>query len=73
MLAAAREGLRDGLSPLGAAGRCALGAFVELPDPERVVLNLHSAYADISGSQVDLVQAFADAVAFNGGPMHTAV
>ena len=73
VLAAARQGLRDGLSPLDAAGRCVLGAFGELPGAERIVLNLYRAYADSSGNQYDPAQAFADTVAFHGGPLHTAV
>ncbi|HET6191084.1 MAG TPA: MBL fold metallo-hydrolase [Trebonia sp.] len=73
VLDAAREGLALGLSPLSAARRCALGEFAELPDAERICLNLHRAYADMTGRELDLVQAFADAVALNGGPMRTAV
>lgn len=73
VLATARAGLREGLSPLDAAGRCELGEFAGLPDAERVVLNLHRAYADSRGGQFDLVRAFTDTVAFNGGPMRTAV
>jgi cyclase len=69
----ARAGLRDGLPPLEAARRCDLGPFADLPDAERIVLNLHRAYADSAGGELDLVKAFTDAVAFNGGPMHTSV
>jgi cyclase len=73
ILATAREGQARGLSPLGAARCCALGEFADLPDAERIVLNLHRAYADSAGRELDLVQAFSDAVAFNGGPMRTTV
>jgi cyclase len=37
------------------------------------VLNLHRAYADLTGTGMDLLQAFADAMTFNGGPMRSAV
>lgn len=70
---AARAGQRDGLSPLEAAYRCELGPFADLPDAERVVLNLHRAYADDTHAEFDLVRAFTDAIAFNGGPLHTSV
>jgi len=73
VLETARAGLRDGLTPLDAARRCPLGPFGHLPDRERIVLNLHRAYADLTGIDMDLARAFADAMAFNGGPMRTAV
>jgi hypothetical protein len=59
----ARTGLRDGLSPLEAAG-CDLGSFAALPDAERIVLNLHRAYSDIGGHAFDLDRAFIDAMAY---------
>jgi cyclase len=37
------------------------------------VLNLHRAYVDAHGTELDLIQSFADAVTYNGGPMHTTV
>jgi cyclase len=37
------------------------------------VLNLHRAYADARGEDLDLVGALADAVAWRGGPMPTSV
>lgn len=73
VLAAARAGLGEGLSPLDAAARCDLGSLAGLPDAERIVLNLYRAYAEIRGGTFDLVQAFTDTVAFNRGPMRTAV
>jgi cyclase len=73
VLEAASEGLRAGLSPLEAARSCELGAFAQLPDAERIVLNLHRAYVDAHGTELDLIQSFADAVTYNGGPMHTTV
>jgi cyclase len=69
----AQAGLRDGLTPLQAARRCRLGAFADLPDAERIVLNLHRAYADTTGHPFDLPQAFTDTIACNAGPLHTQV
>jgi cyclase len=70
---AAEAGLREGLDPPAAARRCALGSFANLPDAERIVLNIHRAYADHTGTELDIERAFRDTVSFNGGPMHTAV
>jgi cyclase len=33
------------------------------------VLNLHRAYCDATGTNIDLAVAFTDAVAFNHGPL----
>ncbi|MFE9452162.1 MBL fold metallo-hydrolase [Streptomyces sp. NPDC006739] len=65
----ARHGRREGLSPLEAARTCDLGEFAAWPDAERIVLNLHRAYADADGKEPDLVAALTDAVTFNGGPL----
>lgn len=73
ILDTARAGLRDGLPPLDSARRCELGTFAGLPDAERIVLNLHRAYADAASHEPDLVQAFTDTVAYHGRPMRTAV
>jgi cyclase len=73
VLDTACEGLRAGLSPLEAAGRCELGPFGALPDAERIVLNLHRAYADATGTKPNLVLAFTDAIAYHGGPLDTSV
>jgi cyclase len=73
VLAVAEEGLAGNLSPLEAAGRADLGEFAGWADAERLVLNLHRAYADHAGGDVDLISAFTDATAWLGGPMHTAV
>jgi cyclase len=70
---AARAGLADGLSPLDAARRVDLGEFAGLPDAERVVLNLHRAYAEATGGEFDIIASLSDAVAFNGGPLPTSV
>ncbi|NYE18991.1 MBL fold metallo-hydrolase [Microbacterium immunditiarum] len=69
----AAENWANGCTPLEAAQRCQLGEFAALPDSERLVLNLHKAYADLQGSAVDLRAAMADAVLFNGGPLHTSL
>jgi len=46
VLDAASAGMREHRTPLEAARRCDLGPFAALPDAERIVLNLHRAYAD---------------------------
>ena len=43
----ARRGRAAGLSPLEAARGTDLGQYAELGDPERIVGNLHRAYADL--------------------------
>ena len=50
-----------------------LGEFAEWPDYQRIVLNLHRAYADATGSVFDLMTAFTDAITLNGGPLECAV
>jgi cyclase len=69
----ARRGQAEGLSPLAAARDADLGEFAAWPDAERLVLNLHRAYAEAGGPPMDLVAALTDAVAFNGGPLHCAL
>ena len=69
----AAAGRAAGLSPLQAAHGADLGEFAQWPDAERLVLNLHRAYADTAGIEVDVVAAMNDAIAWNGGPMHTAL
>lgn len=73
ILDTARLGQADGLDPLSAARRTDLGEFAAWPDSERLVLNLHRAYAEASGSEMDLLAAFTDAVAYHGGPLRCAV
>jgi cyclase len=73
VLDVARSGRAQDLSPLEAARQADLGEFAAWPDPERLVLNLHRAYADASGTAMDLLAAFTDAVTYNGGPLHCAV
>lgn len=73
ILDTARLGQADGIDPLTAARRADLGEFASWPDNERLVLNLHRAYAESSGSEMDLLAAFTDAVAYHGGPLRCAV
>jgi cyclase len=73
LLRAGADGLERGLSPLDAARAVDLGEFAEWADAERLVLNLHRFYADHRGTELDLIAAFTDAVAFNGGPLPTRV
>lgn len=71
--ATANTGQRDNLTPLDAARRCDLGEFAGWADAERLVLNLHRAYADAAGVELDLLTAMIDAMQFNGGPLTTHV
>ncbi len=67
----ALEARAAGLTPLEAARECDLGPFADLLDPERIVGNLHRAYAELDGARpgdpVDLLAAFFDMIAYNGG------
>ncbi|HUZ43274.1 MAG TPA: MBL fold metallo-hydrolase [Acidimicrobiales bacterium] len=67
----ARDAHRAGVSPLEAARATDLGAFGQWLDPERIVGNLHRAYAELDGlplgSPIDLAMAFGDMIAYNGG------
>ncbi len=60
-----------GLPPLDAARQADLGDYSELLDSERLVGNLHRAYAELEGrplgEPVDIIAAFIDMIAFNGG------
>jgi cyclase len=60
-----------GLSPLDAARQVDLGGFASLTDPERMVGNLHRAYAECAGARpgdpIDIAAAFIDMIAYNGG------
>jgi cyclase len=66
------EGMKDGLTPLEAARRADLGEFAALVDAERLVGNLHRAYAEqqglAPGARLDVLTSFKEMVAFNGGP-----
>jgi cyclase len=62
-----------GLTPLDAARETDLGRYAEWTDTERIVGNLHRAYADLAGAAeqrggpVNGPNALADMVAYNGG------
>ena len=70
---AAEQARAAGLSPLDAARGLSLGRYAQWSDPERIVGNLHRAYADLSGTAqqrggpLDAPAALADMVAYNGG------
>jgi cyclase len=71
VMSLAIEGSAAGVSPLDAARQADLGGFAELTDSERLVGNLHRAYAELAGAPpgapIDLIAALVDMVAFNGG------
>lgn len=67
------RGRAEDRTPLEAATGVDLGEFADWPDRERLVLNVHRGYADADGTEVDLVAAMVDAMAWNGGPMSTSV
>ena len=60
-----------GVSPLEAARDTDLGRFADWPDAERIVGNLHRAYAELGGTPrggpIDVFAALGDMVAYNGG------
>ena len=67
----ARKGVAAELSPLDAAREADLGPYAEWLDSERIVGNLHRAYAEERGAEpgaaIDVPGAFRDMVAYNGG------
>lgn len=67
----AARGHAAGLNPLAAARETDLGPYAGLTDPERIVGNLHRAYAELDGGprgeQIDVLGALRDMVAYNGG------
>jgi cyclase len=67
----ARRGHDAGLAPLDAARETDLGPYAGWLDPERIVGNLHRAYAELDGAEpgapIDLRAAIGDMVAYNGG------
>lgn len=64
-------GVAAGISPLEAALDTDLGEFADLLDRERIVGNLHRAYAEERGepwgAPLDAAAALADMVTYNGG------
>ncbi|MCX4906895.1 MBL fold metallo-hydrolase [Streptomyces sp. NBC_00878] len=67
----AREGTAAGITPLQAARAADLGPYGEWVDAERLVPNLHRAYAEERGQAVgdpaDMPALFAEMVEFHGG------
>ncbi len=67
----ARDGRAAGLAPLELARELDLGEYAALRDRERIVGNLHRAYAELDGAEpgarIDAVAALRDMVAYNGG------
>jgi cyclase len=67
----AEESHAQGLTPLEAARRTGPGEFAHLRESERLVANLHRAYAELDGlpegSPLDAAALFADMTAVNGG------
>jgi cyclase len=60
-----------GLTPLEAARETDLGGYADWLDAERIVGNLHRAYAEVRGAEpgarIDAAAALADMVTYNGG------
>ncbi|MGW5421099.1 MBL fold metallo-hydrolase [Streptomyces sp. NPDC003943] len=67
----AADGRARGNSPLETARRADLGEFAALPESERLVANLHRAYAELDGlpegHPLDAMTVFMDMAAMNGG------
>lgn len=71
----AKVGFAEGVEPLDWGRGIDLGRFAGLTDPERLVGNLHRAYAELRGEPLgcplDYDRVVDDMVAFNGGqPLH---
>lgn len=67
----AERGVEASVSPLDAARDTDLGRFAEWPDSERIVGNLHRAYAELRdtprGGSIDVFTALSEMVTYNGG------
>jgi len=67
----ARQAHSAGISPLDAARHADLGPFADLLDPERIVGNLHRAYAELDGAApgaaIDVAPVFGEMIRYNGG------
>ena len=71
VLDVAERGRAAGVTPLEAARATDLGEFASWTDPERLVGNLHRAYAELSGTPrggpINLGAAIHDMITYNGG------
>lgn len=71
----AAQGAAHGRTPLELAREADLGEFDELLDPERIVGNLHRAYAELEGGEqgrpLDVLAIFGEMVAYNNGRLPT--
>ncbi|WP_243788666.1 MBL fold metallo-hydrolase [Saccharopolyspora gloriosae] len=71
----AAAGFAAGRTPLQVARDADLGEHAELLDPERLVGNLHRAYAELEGGEpgrpLDVVAIFQEMIDFNGGELPT--
>jgi cyclase len=71
----ARQGIETGLSPLQVAGETDLGEYAHLLDGERIVGNLHRAYAEARGERpgvpLDDLTIMLEMVTYNGGRIPT--
>ena len=67
----AAAGKAAGLSPLEVSREADLGEHGELRDAERIVGNLHRAYAELDGAEpgapLDVLAIFGEMLAYNGG------
>src|SRR5690606_33782027 len=67
----AERGRADAIAPLALAEATDLGPFAALTDSERLVANLHRAYAEAGGTPpgdpIDYLSAFSDMLTLNGG------
>ncbi|MEU8839439.1 MBL fold metallo-hydrolase [Streptomyces roseus] len=67
----AREGRAKGLSPLEAARQADLGEFAAWRESERLVANLHRAYAELAGepegAPLNILAVLQDMTVMNGG------
>jgi glyoxylase-like metal-dependent hydrolase (beta-lactamase superfamily II) len=63
----------EGLTPLEAAQKAAGGPYAELPESERVVCNLHRAYAELTDYEppvpLNIPSLWPEMVALHGGPI----
>lgn len=73
VLQEAARGAAADLTPLEVAHTTDLGEFGDLPDSERFVLAVHSAYAERIGGRANRADGFHDVMAWLGSPVHTKV